>query len=186
MYVNCRFFAMRRRREETQDEAGCSKKRRVEHATFLKRERDLDREHQTLSWLECDSAVESGKKVVFKLLCKVCTQFEEKIKSRKNFSSKWITGADPVRISNVCDHALNDQHTHEMSLLKKQRTLSAGLGPSTYAPIAQAFAKPSDEEREKLRAKFDIAYFVGVLLLSLLMRKERNYERSLTSRILWE
>ena len=71
-------------------------------------------------------------------------------------------GADSVRISNVRDHARNDQHTHVMSLLKKQRALSAGLGPSSYAPITQAFAKPSDEEREKLRAKFDITYFVGV------------------------
>ena len=52
--------------------------------------------------------------------------------------------------------------THAMSLLKKQRALSADLVPSSYAPIAQAFARPSDEEREKLRAKFDIAYFVGV------------------------
>ena len=104
-----------------------------------------DREHKTLSWLKCDSSVESGKKVVFKLLCKVCTQFEEKIKSRKNISSKWIAGADLVRISNVRDHARNDQHTHAMSLLKKQRALSAGLVPSSYAPIAQAFAKPSDE-----------------------------------------
>ena len=76
--------------------------------------------------------------------------------------SKWIAGADLVRISNVCDDARNDQQTHAMSLLKKQRALSAGLVPSSYAPIAQAFAKPSDEEREKLRAKFDIAYFVGV------------------------
>ena len=59
---------MRRWCEKTQDEAGCSKKRRVEHATFLKWKHDLDREHQTLSWLECDSEVESGKKVVFKLL----------------------------------------------------------------------------------------------------------------------
>ena len=126
------------------------------------RQRDLDREHQTLSWLKCDSVVESEKKVVFKLLCKVCTQFEEKIKRRKNFSSKWIAGADLVRISNVHDHAHNDQHTHAMSLLKNKRALSTGLVPSSYAPIAQAFAKPSDEEREKLRAKFDIAYFVGM------------------------
>ena len=66
------------------------------------------------------------------------------------------------RGSNVRDHAHNDQHTHAMSLLKKQRSLSADLVPSSYAPIAQAFARPSDEEREKLRAKFDIAYFVGV------------------------
>ena len=86
----------------------------------------------------------------FQTTCKICTQFEEKIKSRKNFSSKSITGADSVRISNVCDHVRNDQHTHAMSLLKEQRTLSADLGPSSYAPIAQAFAKPSDEEREKL------------------------------------
>ena len=106
--------------------------------------------------------MESGKKVVFKLLCKVCTQFEEKIKSRKNFSSKWIGVAYLVRISNVRDHAHNDQHTHAMSLLKKQRALSADLVPSSYAPIAQDFARPSDEEREKLLAKFDIAYFVGV------------------------
>ena len=48
-----------------------------------------------------------------------------------------------------------------MSLLNKQQALSAGLGPSSYAPIAQAFAKPSDEEREKFRAKFDIVYFVA-------------------------
>ena len=102
-----------------------------------------------------------GKWEDFKLLCKVCTQFKEKIKSRKNFSSKWIAGADPVRISNVRDHTRNNQHTHAMSLLKKQRALSAGLVSSSYAPIAQAFAKPSDDERD-------------------------NYERSLTSRILWE
>ena len=37
-----------------------------------------------------------------------------------------------------------------MSLLKKRRAVSAGLGPSTYAPIAQAFTKPSNDEREKL------------------------------------
>ena len=47
MHVNCRYFAMRRRREEMQDEAGCSKKRRVGHATFLKWKHDLDRKHQT-------------------------------------------------------------------------------------------------------------------------------------------
>ena len=52
MYVNCRYFAMRRWREETQDEAGCSKKRRVEHATFLKWKRDLDCEHQTFIVVE--------------------------------------------------------------------------------------------------------------------------------------
>ena len=39
--------------------------------------------------------------------------------------------------------------------------MCAGLGPSTYACIAQAFVKPSDDERENLRVKFDIAYFLA-------------------------
>ena len=54
--------------------------------------------------------MESGKKVVFKLLCKVCTQFEEKIKSRKNFSSKWIGGVDLVRIS------IDNKYTYLLSM----------------------------------------------------------------------
>ena len=69
---------------------------------------------------------------------------------------------DSVRISNVRDYARNDQHAQAMSLLKKQRSQSAGLGPSSYAPNAQAFNKLSDVEREQLRVKFDIAYFVAI------------------------
>ena len=45
-----------------------------------------------------------------------------------------------------------------MCLLKKQHAVCAGLGPSMYA---QAFVKPSDDEREKLWVKFDIAYFLA-------------------------
>ena len=67
-----------------------------------------------------------------------------------------------MHISNVRDHAKNDQHAHAMSLLKKQRSQSAGLDPSSYVPIAQAFSKLSDVEREQLRMKFDIAYFVAI------------------------
>ncbi len=114
-----------------------------------------------MSWLDCNAEKEGGKKVVAKLKCKVCTEFVDKIRGRKNFSEKWIVGADSVRISNVRDHAKNDQHAHAMTLLKQQQSQSAGLGPSSYAPIAQAFTKLSDDEREKLRVKFDIAYFVA-------------------------
>ena len=65
--------------------------------------------------------------------------------------------------SDVRDHTQNDQHTHAMSLLKKQHAESAKLGPSSYALITQAFNKLSDEEREreKLRHKYDIAHFVA-------------------------
>ena len=39
------------------------------------------------------------RKVVAKLKCRVCTEFVNKIQYRKNFSQKWIVGADSVSIS---------------------------------------------------------------------------------------
>ena len=124
-----------------------TKKRRVEYATFQKWQRDLDHDHQTMTWLDCVAGKEGMKKVVAKLKCKVCSEFADNIRGRKNFSEKWIAGADSVRISNVRDHSRNDQDAHAMSLLKKQRSQSAGLGPSSYVPIAQAFNRLSDDER---------------------------------------
>ena len=89
-------------------------------------------------------------------------KFVDKNRGRRNFSDKWICGADSVRTSNVRDHACNDMHTHAMSLLKKQRAEASGLGPAAYAPIAKAFSNLPVEERERLRVKFDIAYFVAM------------------------
>ena len=37
-----------------------SGKKRVTHGTFLKWQRDLDRECQTLSWLDCETGTEGG------------------------------------------------------------------------------------------------------------------------------
>ena len=145
-----------KRRRETQDEGKLegAKKRRVDFTTFQKWQRDLDREYQTKSWLDCDTKKEGAKKVVTKLKCKVCAEFVEKIKGRKNFSNRCIVGAYSVRISNVRDHTKSDQHSHAMALLKKQRSQSAGLGPSTYAPIAEAFSTLSVDERKRLRVKY--------------------------------
>ena len=99
--------------------------------------------------------------MVSQLKCKVCSEFMDRIRGSKNFSDKWIVGADSVRVSNVRDHVQSNQHAHAMMLLKKQRAKSAGLSPSTYAPIAQAFTALSNEERGKLRFKFDITHFVA-------------------------
>ena len=67
-----------KRRRDTQSKAGNAKKR-VTHDTFLKWKRDLDRECQTMTWLDCETGMESGKKIVEKLKCKVCTEFVDKI-----------------------------------------------------------------------------------------------------------
>ena len=149
-----------KRVRETQSGAGKAKKR-VTHDTFAKWQRDLDRDCQTMTWLDCETGTESGKKIVEKLKYKVCTEFVDRIRGRKHFSDKWICGADSVRTSNVRDHAHNDQHTHAMSLLKKQRAEASGLGLASYAPITKAFNTLPEDERDRLKVKFDIAYFIA-------------------------
>ena len=69
----------------------------------------------------------------------------------------------------IRDHTQNDEHTHSISLLKKKQAEPAGLGPSVYAPIARAFNKLPDGEKEKLKLKFDIANFVATENLPLLL-----------------
>ena len=107
------------------DEASSSatKKRRVDCATYEKWQRDLDHEYQTTSWLDCSSEKHSGKTVVAKLKCKICSEFESRIQRRKNFSSKWIDGAESMRVSNA-PRVINNL-------------------------IARAFNKLADEERER-------------------------------------
>jgi len=132
-------------------------------STFQKWQRNLDHEHQKMmTWLNCNTEKQGVKKVIAKAemqsLHRVCGQ----IRGRKNFSDKWIVGAHSVWISNIRDYnAQNNQCAHAMRLLKKQGSKSAGLGPSSYTSIAQAFNKLGYHEREKLRVKFDKAYFVA-------------------------
>ena len=109
--------------------------------TFKKWQRDFDRESCTMTWLDCDTAAEGGKKVVEKLKCKVCTRFADNISCIRNSATKWIVGTDSVCTSNVHDHARNDQHKHTMSLLAKERAESSDLGPAFYALILKAFNK---------------------------------------------
>ena len=99
--------------------------------------------------------------MVHKLKCKACTEFVDRIRGSRNFSDKWIVGADSVRLSNVRDHAQNNQHMRSMSLLRKRSAESAGLDVISTTPIGRCFNNLSDEERDKLRVKFDIAYFVA-------------------------
>ena len=76
-----------------------SKKRRVEIKSFKKWKTELDRDHQTLIWLECVPT--SCKKLVDKLKCKVCARFVDKLVGMRNFNDKWINGATSLRISNI-------------------------------------------------------------------------------------
>lgn len=111
---------------------------------------ELDREYQTMTWLDSSSEYEGRKKVVSQLKCKVCSEILDRIRGRRNFSDEWIVCTNLVRVNNICDHVQSDQHAHAMMVLKKQHVKSAGLPPSTYATITQTFTTLSNQERGKL------------------------------------
>ena len=152
---------MKRAEPSTSLAASGPKRRCVAYLTFTKWQRDYDREWQMLTWLDCQSEMKHVKKMVKRLSCSVCKKYQEQIKGRKKFSQKWITGAESLRTSNIRDHTQCEQHKHAMTLLKKEQARSKGLGATAYASIARALARLPDDERVRLRRKFDIAYFVA-------------------------
>lgn len=122
-----------------------------------------------MTWLDCESCIEEGVKVVVtKLKCQVCAKYRGRILGRKNFSDKWISGADSIRTTTIVDHAKSDQHVHAMNLLRKEQAQAQGSSVATYAPIAQSLNTLCEDERRKLRTKFDITYFVATEHLAFL------------------
>ena len=138
-----------------------TKRRKVKHETYKKWVVQYDRECQTVTWLDCDTGFEDGVKVVMKLKCRMCTKYRQKIVGRKNFSDKWINGADSIQTTNVTYHAKSDQHVHAMNLHRREQAQAQGTSVASYAPIAQSLSFLSEDKRRRLKAKFDIAYFVA-------------------------
>jgi hypothetical protein len=93
-----------------------SKRRNVSYATFLKWKTDLD----------CTKAASEGKKIIAQLRCDICANYESSIATRRNYSDKWISGADSVRTSNIRDHSKSDQHIHAMNLLRRDQAKESG------------------------------------------------------------
>ena len=92
------------------------------------------------------------KTVVANLKHKVCTQFIDKIRRRKNFSENWIVRAKSV--SNVHNHTQNEQHFHAMLLLKKQHSGSTGLSPLSYTLLHYCNESLYYNSHGRVRAKF--------------------------------
>ena len=119
------------KRISTLDNQGeASKHRKVSYSTFQKWKTELDKECNTLPWLECETSGVGSKKSVVKLKCMVCVQFQSKIEGR-NYSDMWVSVANSICTSNIKDHSRSEQHAHAMMLPKR----SLGQDPCLYAPI---------------------------------------------------
>ena len=106
-------------------------KRQVTLTTFEKWQRNLDAQHQTLTWLKCDKDAKD-KNLVSLLWCSACREFKEKICSRKNYSHAWVSGSTNQRTSNILDHANCDQHKAAMSYLRAAQAKASNHYYITY------------------------------------------------------
>lgn len=156
---------MKRARAESgreSSESDIAKKRRVEVKSYQKWQKELDKDYQTLSWLECTTT--TSKDLVDELKCKVCAKFMDKLVGMRNFNDKWICVAKSLRISNIKDHAKSDQHARAMMYARKEfsRATCTSATDLSDAPILKSLLTLSDEQKVQLSNKFDIAYFVAI------------------------
>ena len=115
-------------------------KRQVAVSTFEKWQRNYDGDHQTLSWLRCDTD-KADRNLVALLWCSVCRNYQDKICSMKNYSSVWVMGTENQLTSNVLDHVACDQHKAAMLHLRTAQAKASSESVTSYAPIAHALKK---------------------------------------------
>ena len=82
-----------------------AKRRKVKYETYQHWITQYDRECLTASWLDCEVETLAGKRYVTKLKCRICHKYNDSIIGRRNYSDKWIEGAESVRTTNIRDHA---------------------------------------------------------------------------------
>ena len=74
------------------------------YETFEKCKLNYDTQYSTASWLDCTTSLVAGRKYTTSLECTICIKYCEHINSLRNFSNKWIVGADAFCTSNIMDH----------------------------------------------------------------------------------
>ena len=73
-------------------------------------------------WLDCDTGIEQGVKLVMKLnSVRFVPNTRIIFRDGKNFRDRWISRADLVQTTNVLDHAKPDMHVLAMNLLRRDQ-----------------------------------------------------------------
>jgi hypothetical protein len=134
---------------------------------------------------EFDYDVEAG------FVVRICTKLESRINSMKNFSTTWIhPGSESVKKHFVQGHANSAPHMQAKRMEDKNK-----LGIEVYMnrvvdkmPIGQNFKNMCMKDRESLRVKFNLAYYLAKQerpfsdfseLLKLQAKKCYEYRRKL-------
>ena len=149
--------SVRKRAGSGSKSSGASKKvkRQVTVATFEKWKREYNREHQRLSWLQCDKD-KHDKTLVSTSWCELSRHHEGRIQSMRNLSAAWVTGSTNDRASNSVDHARSEQHAASMAYTRSNRSKAHGIPVEMYSPIARSLLVLDDCDKRKIGPKFEI------------------------------
>ena len=143
--------------EEEGSASGPSSKRRgVRIKTAENWIAENDKALNTSVWLKFEV---SDRDHVSLLKCAVCSQFQHKLESIRNFRPAFIQGTSNVRTSTFKEHAATEMHARAMVFIYKKQ----GAGDvHEYAPIARALSQVSMDAttRERTKRKFDITYAI--------------------------
>ena len=74
--------------------------------------------------------------------------------------------ADSVHTSNICDHTSSKQHNHAMALLQRKAAAATGQSSTSNSPIIVALTSLSEDEKVRLRHKFDKVYWLAAEKIS--------------------
>lgn len=154
---------MASRKRATAASTSCAskkQKRQVTMVTFKKWQTQLEREHQTLSWLRCDPDATS-KELVGLLWCDACRKHERSITGMKNFSRAWIEGSTNHKTSNIVDHANSDQHRAAKVRTRAEAAKATNQPITSYSPIARSLMRMDNQVMERMKKKFDICYIMA-------------------------
>ena len=108
------------------------------------------------SWLKIINV--GGKK---KMICKICTSQEEKLKLMPSANLTFINGSSNFKMPSLSDHATTDEHTRcAIREQENKKAIAAGLTVApckvvqetlTYSTIGASFKRMGETEKTALK-----------------------------------
>ena len=131
----------------------------------IRNETTLRKWKDWFSWLKIIDV--GGEK---KMICKVCTGQEEKLKLMPSANLTFINGSSNFKMSALSDHATIDGHTRAIRQQENEKAIAAGLTNAphkvvpetpTYSAIGAGFKRMGEAKKTALK-KVDIAHHIAV------------------------
>ena len=106
-----------------------------------------------------------------KMWCSVCAEYEDKIRSCKNFNMTFITGSTNFQHSAVKAHTISAMHEKAVLLRDEEKAKEKGeefikkLTPSAPTPIGESLKninKLLDKDRDYLKRLFEVSYLIAI------------------------